>query len=75
MCIRDSSYAMNEIENNNLKIREIDNHCKIEFKTIHNTISNLESDSNLKLINVEQNIMNVKNELSMACLLYTSRCV
>ena len=50
---------MNKIENNNLKINEIEDNCKIEFKTIHNTISDLECDNNLKL-------MNVKNELSKA---------
>ena len=57
---------MSQIENNNSKIREMENNCKIEFKTIHNTISDLESDSNNKLMNVEKNIMDVKNELSMA---------
>ena len=52
-------YVMSQIENNNSKVREIDNNCKIEFKTIHNTISDLECDNNIKL-------MNVKNELSKA---------
>ena len=60
------SYAMNKIESNDHKISEIENSCKSEFQTIQNTISDFENANYNKFINVEKNIMNVKNELSMA---------